>query len=51
MIKSKQAGRLRCGPGPGLTTLILRRVGLVDLIVEPHVGHRHPVLGQGSGFV
>lgn len=31
--------------------LVLGRVGLDDLIVEPHVGHGHPVLRQGAGFV
>lgn len=37
--------------GPGLTALILRGVGFVDLIVKPHVGHGHPVLSQSSSFV
>lgn len=34
-----------------LTALILCGVGLVDLVVEPHVCHGHPVLGEGSGLV
>ena len=33
------------------TTLVLGGVGLHDLVVEPHVGHGHPVLGQGSGLI
>lgn len=36
---------------PGLTTLILCCVGFMDLIVEPHVGHCHPVLRQSPRFV
>ena len=34
-----------------LTRLVLGGIGLVYLVVEPHVGHSHPVLGQGSGLV
>ena len=34
-----------------LTGLVLSGVGLVDLVVEPHVGHGHPVLGEGAGLV
>ena len=41
-------GRAAVESGPGL---VLRGVGLVDLVVEPHVGHRHAVLGQGAGLV
>lgn len=33
------------------TALIFGRVGLHNVIVEPHVGHRHPILGQGAGLV
>lgn len=33
------------------TRLVLGGVGFVDLIVEPHVGHGHPVLGQGARLV
>ena len=33
------------------TGLVLGGVRLVDLVVEPHVGHGHPVLGQGAGLV
>ena len=35
----------------GGPALVLSGVGLVDLVVEPHVGHGHPVLGQGAGLV
>merc|ERR1711953_1440655 len=39
-------------PGSSLgTRLVLGGVGLHDLVVEPHVGHSHPVLGQCSGLV
>ena len=34
-----------------LTRLVLSGVGLVDLVVEPHVGHGHPVLGEGACLV
>ena len=34
-----------------LTRLVFSGVGLVDLVVEPHVGHGHPVLGEGAGLV
>ena len=33
------------------TRLILGGVGFDDLVVEPHVGHCHPVLGQSSSLV
>ena len=44
------------GPGGGGlvkrgSALVLGGVGLVDLVVEPHVGHGHPVLGQSAGLV
>ena len=42
------------GPAPvpvQLTRLVLGGVRLVDLVVEPHVGHGHPVLGEGAGLV
>merc|ERR1712110_1208502 len=31
--------------------LVLRSVGFLDLVVKPHVGNGHPVLGEGSGLV
>ena len=42
---------LRSHLSTALTRLVLGGVGLVDLVVEPHVGHSHPVLGQGAGLV
>ena len=36
---------------PTPTGLILGGIRFHDLPVEPHVGDRHAVLGQGSGFV
>ena len=35
-------------PGPGL---VLGGVRLHDLVVEPGVRHRHPVLGEGARLV
>ena len=46
-----QAGEAELWGQAGLTTLVLCRVRLMDLVVEPHVGHCHPVLGQSSSFV
>lgn len=46
-----QAGEAEPWGRAGLTALILRRVRLMDLVVEPHVGHCHSVLGQSSSFV
>ena len=46
-----QAGEAELWGRAGLTALILCRVRLVDLVVEPHVGHCHSVLGQSSSFV
>lgn len=34
-----------------LTRLVLGGVGLMNLVVEPHVGHGHPVLGEGARLV
>lgn len=34
-----------------LTSLVLGGVRIMDLIVEPHVGHRHTVLGQCARLV
>ncbi len=34
-----------------LTRLVLSGVSLVDLVVEPHVGHSHAVLGQRARLV
>lgn len=34
-----------------LTTLVLGGVGLVDLVVKPHVSHSHAVLGQRPRLV
>lgn len=34
-----------------LTGLILSGISLVDLVVEPHVGHGHAVLGQRARLV
>merc|ERR1719431_192905 len=33
------------------TRLVLRGVSLHNLVVEPHVGHGHPVLGEGARLV
>lgn len=49
--EERKQGEQPHGGGPSLTTLILSRVGLVDLIVKPHVGHCHPVLSQRSSFI
>ena len=37
--------------GKYLTRLVLGGIGLVDLVVEPHVSDGHPVLGQGARLV
>lgn len=34
-----------------LTSLVLGGVRIMDLVVEPHVGHRHTVLGQRARLV
>ena len=34
-----------------LTGLVLSGVSLMDLVVKPHVGHGHAVLGQGAGLI
>lgn len=47
----EQVGPKRAAAPPAPTALILCRVGFVDLIVKPHVGHCHPVLGESSSFI
>lgn len=48
---------LPASPSPGaplecpVTRLIFRGVSFVDLVVEPHVGHGHAVLGEGARLV
>merc|ERR1712242_244497 len=49
-LQSFPAAGLLPGLGPG-AGLVLGGVGLNNLVVEPHVGHGHPVLGQGSGLI
>ena len=47
-LKGLPAGGLLVESGAGL---ILGGVGLHNLVVEPHVGDGHSVLGEGSGLV
>ena len=46
--QSSPGGRAPIKGGP---TLVLSSIGFMDLVVKPHVGHSHPVLGQGASLV
>ena len=48
---SGEGGPSGRAPVKGGSALVLCGVGLVDLVVEPHVGHGHSVLGEGAGLV
>lgn len=50
-VGAKKAKVLQEKMRESLTRLVLGGVGLVDLVVKPHVGHGHPVLGQGARLV
>lgn len=41
----------QAGCTPKLTRMVFTSVCHEDLVVEPQMGHRHPVLGQGPGLV